>query len=725
MPGNCHHDDSAPLGDGAPPAATGPSGGAPGVAVEISPRAAIDPTAAWPAPDEPDVCASGDPEDAFDDLVSAPPSGADVALAPWLGPEGRLATFLPGFERRAGQEAMMRAVLDALDRRRVALIEAGTGTGKSLGYLLPAVVSGLRVIIATGTRTLQDQLHHRQIPFVRDVLGLRFTAAVLKGRTNYLCRLLLEQAGAVPDLALDLRAGLERIRVWAAETETGDRAELVDAPEVDRVWRAVAADEEQCLHRRCPRYDSCFLMAARRRAASADVVIVNHHLLFADLALSEGRDTFLLPDADAVILDEAHHVEDVAALAFGTQVSDARHRRLGADLRRALLGANRLGAEAEQLLSSYRLDVDAFWAPLRGAPPRTPFSPAATGPAQRDAYARLDNRLIELALFARRVGAADEALQRIAERAEALRADTFALAEAPDGAAVRWLDAGPRATFLRSAPISVAEDLGRTLYRRYPRVIFTSATLAAGEGNGFELMVERLGAITPETLRVPSPFDYPEQAMLFLPADLPPPSHADWLRCAVPHIEALVELTRGRALILFTSYQKMRDAHALLAPRWRWPVLIQGEGGRDALLQRFKALDGGVLFATQSFWEGVDIPGEALSLVIIDKLPFQSPGDPLVDARLAALRRAGRNPFTADQVPRAGLALKQGLGRLIRHRSDRGIAAILDPRVLRAGYGAAILASLPSFSRTSDFDEVRAFWVRIERQRSGEEESPP
>jgi ATP-dependent DNA helicase DinG len=683
---------------------------------EIHSESASSVAASWP----------GDPDAGFDDLNERL-GAAHVVLERFLGPDGHIAHVLPGFERRAGQEHMMRAVMDALVGQRVLLTEAGTGTGKSLAYLLPAVLSGLRVIVATGTKTLQDQLFDKQIPFIREHLGIPFEAAVLKGRTNYLCLLLLEQARHVPDLALDKRAELDRIVAWANTTATGDRGELAEVGDGGTVWRAVAADQEQCLGRQCPHFDRCFLMEARRRAASADIVVVNHHLFFADLALTAEREIGLLPAADAVILDEAHHIEDVAASAFGRQISDVRHLRLAADLRRALLRVERLGAEAEAQIDGLTTDARTFWKTLRSNDlGRQVHRPERLSELQKDALARLDNRLIGLGLLARRLADGDEALLRLAERAEEVRSDTWELVMAGDGGpepSVRWLEDGPRAMFLRSAPISVASALERYLFRRFPRVVFTSATLAVAED--FAHVRDRLGiAAEAPALRVPSPFDHAQQALLFVPGDLPEPNHPEHLRCAVDHIARLVDLTGGDALLLFTSYQKMRDAHAALAPTWRYPTLIQGELGKEALLGRFRAVRGSVLFATQTFWEGVDIPGDALSLVVIDKLPFQSPGDPLVDARLDALRRAGRNPFVDDQLPRAAIALKQGLGRLIRHRADRGVAAILDPRLLRARYGRWLLDAMPPFRRTSDFDEVEAFWRELETQRKALQEAP-
>ncbi len=649
---------------------------------------------------------------------------ADAVVSPalerFLGHDGLLALAMPGFESREGQERMMRAVASALATQRPLLVEAGTGTGKSLGYLLPALLSGHRTIVATGTKTLQDQLWLQQVPFLRDRLGLRFSAAVLKGRTNYLCKLLLAQAEALPELPLSQREALGRISAWAETTETGDRGELEADAATLEIWRGVAADEEQCLGRSCPHHDTCFLVQARRRAEGADLVIVNHHLLLADLALGLTREIGLLPRADAVVIDEAHHLEDVAAQAFGEQLSSVRMQRFAADLRRALSRAGALTTLREGLIEALLRDVAALWIEVGAAPGggRTAWH-GALGAAGEEALARCDNHLLALGGLARELGANDAALGRLAERADALRELAWRLlcgpSEAEGGEAevgVRWLEEGPRTTFLRAAPISVARPLQRSLLSRFERVVLTSATLA--EAGDFGPVAARLGLEGPrDGLVVPSPFDFARQGLLFVPADLPDPREAGHHAASVALLRDLVSVTEGKALLLFTSWRAMREAWAALAPSWPWPTLIQGEAGKEALLARFRSTPDAVLFATQTFWEGVDIPGQALSLLVIDRLPFESPGDPLVDARLQALRRAGRNPFRELQVPRAATALRQGLGRLIRHRDDRGIAAILDPRLWRASYGATLLAALPPFEVTADLERVQRFWQNL------------
>lgn len=632
-----------------------------------------------------------------------------------IGPGGALGKLLEGYERRAGQELMMRAVATALERKERLVIEAGTGIGKSLGYLVPAALSGLRVILSTGTRTLQDQLWERQIPFVRDQLGIPIEATVLKGRTNYLCLLLLDKARATPSIALDAFHDLERIRAWSETTTYGDRAELATLSETSTAWRAVAADAEQCLGRSCPHFADCFLMAARRRAEAADVVIVNHHLFFADLQLREGASFALLPEAHAVVFDEAHHLENIAAMAFGRQVSDARVRRLGGDMRRAFRDAGRDGSPLEPQLAELERDRERLFGELLTRADRSRFVPARMSDELRQAWYKLDNTLIGLGLLAGAQARVDEGILRMAARVEELRRDLASLLE-PDAAGddeVRWIERGPRTTFVRSAPVHVGERLKTTLFQRFGAFVFTSATLSTHAS--FAHFKDRLGlpADTPE-LHLPSPFDYRRQALMYVARDLPDPRSPAYQGRALAAIEALVGLTRGRALVLFTSRERMVEAHAALANRWSWPTMVQGQGSKEALLARLRETPGAVLFATATFWEGVDIVGEALSLVIIDKLPFAPPGDPLVDARVAKLNSEGRNAFVDYQVPNAILALKQGVGRLIRHRNDRGIIAILDPRLETARYGDMFIASLPPARRTSRFAELETWWRELE-----------
>ncbi len=666
-------------------------------------------------------------EEGYPDASSAALTGVEIALWPELealiGPRGRLQARLPDYERRPGQELMIRAVAHALERGHDLIVEAGTGIGKSLGYLLPAALSGMRVILSTGTRTLQDQLANKQVPFVRDVLGLGVVAAVLKGRMNYLCLLQLESAKGNLEIRLDEHAELSRILAWAESTETGDRGELREVSDNSTVWRAVAADSERCVGRTCPKFSDCFLMAARRKAEAADVIIVNHHLFFADLQLREGAKFSLLPDADAVVFDEAHHLENIAAHAFGRSISDARLRRLSTDIRRGFGGFDVDSGRLEAHLAELDRDRERLWSFLFQARVRTRFEVERMPDGFLDAWHKLDNSLISLTLWTEQQvkllegrDARRDTLERIPGRIEELRSDMLELlGVSAKRAEVRWIEPGERATFVRSAPIDVGPHLKTALEGRFKSLVFTSATLQAGPRNepGFSHFKTRLGlaATTPE-LALPSPFHYREQAILYVPRDIPDPRSEGHSAAVHAEIQSLVELTSGRALLLFTSRERMLEAHRRLSYTWSHPTLVQGQGSKEALLARFLEQKGAVLFATATFWEGVDIIGDALSLVVIDKLPFAAPGDPLTDARLQTIADHGGNAFRDYQVPTAILALKQGFGRLIRHRGDRGIVAILDPRLTRSSYGKLFLTSLPDALFTNDFIELEKTWKK-------------
>lgn len=686
------------------------------------------------------------PSPAEADVPMNPPSSLDFDVVSWpeleafVGPGGALESAMPGYERRIGQELMMRAVATAIERRETLLVEAGTGTGKSLAYLLPAVLSGEQVIVSTGTKTLQDQLAKHQLPFVRDALHIDFEWAVLKGRTNYLCLHRLEQSSRDPSMALDLAEDFGRVVRWSERTDTGDRAELADLSDASPVWRSVTTDREQCLGKRCAFYEDCFVMRARRRADAADIIVVNHHLLFADLVLRDDAGFGLLPDATVVVLDEAHHLEDVAASSFGVAISDQRVTRLTRDVRRlfaqAALSLGDVGPAADRVEQQGR----ALFEALRPLLPKTRLSHAVIPDAVRANVALIDLSLGVLATTLLAVSRTDESIVRLAERCTALRHDVLELLTAddeptpeiertevaddpsdeaalalpvePDVPWVRWVEAGPRALFVRAAPIDVGPSLDDRLFRRFRTVVLTSATLSTDDT--FDHIRSRLGLPRHALeLSVASPFNYPRQALLYTPSDMPRPSSHDAYDALAERMGQLVELTGGRALLLFTSFRALDAVHERLAHRLPYLTLRQGDGARDALLARFRANPTSVLFGTGTFWEGVDVVGDALSLVAIDKLPFAPPGEPLHDARIAALRRSGINPFMGYQVPSAVITLKQGVGRLIRHRDDRGIIAVLDPRLIQSRYGRAFLTALPAARRTLSFQQLSHWWTTM------------
>jgi len=655
-----------------------------------------------------------------------------------LGPQGLLASALPGYEPRPGQLDMAHAVADALSTRRPLLVEAGTGTGKTLAYLVPALLSGLKVVISTGTKNLQEQIYRKDVPLLAAELPIHFQVANMKGIANYLCRrrfaehLSREAASTHVENLLPLEGlrprpappsgTLGAIAAWAATTDSGDRAELPNLADDDPVWREVSATVETRLGPRCPHFESCFVTQARRRAQTADVVIVNHHLFFADLALrSNWPQAQLLPAYEAVIFDEAHQLEDVATDYFGTGVSTLR---LGSMVRDLLRATSTGEAPSRLVPSAKHLEVTAanlFDLVRRrlGAGERQQLTEATWRGEPEQAAHALDTALEEIQTALE--GAPGDELrdggqqaEALARRALAIRDDLALLVEGAqrfDQKHVFWAEQRGRTLLLHASPVDVADLMRDRLLGSVDAAIFTSATLTA---NGdFEFVRGRLGLESAREARVPSPFDYQQQALLYLPVDLPEPRDEAYAVAAANRMLELVEITDGRAFLLFTSHRQMQRVHELMRPRLRQPCLVQGERPKHLLVEEFKRKVGSVLFATASFWEGVDVAGEALSLVVIDKLPFSPPDDPLVAARARRLEEEGRDPFDHYHVPRAALALAQGFGRLIRHRSDRGIVALLDRRAATRAYGRRVLSALPpDCPRTGKLDDVRTFWSR-------------
>ncbi len=653
-----------------------------------------------------------------------------------LGPGGVLAEAFPGYEHRPQQLAMAHAVGQALAEQRALLVEAGTGTGKTLAYLVPAILSQKKIIVSTGTRHLQEQIHEKDIPLLRDILGLPVEAAMLKGISNYLCKRRFAELGEVSD------PDLVKISKWAGETKTGDRAELAAVPDESPAWKQVTTTPDARLGPRCPYFDRCFVTQARRAAAKAKIIIVNHHLFFADLALrSAYPGAAVLPPYDAVIFDEAHQIEDVATEHFGIGVSSLRLMALVRDAKKALThvpprAPADLLADARSaavMIANLEIRGDNLFVALRArlleagaqndtrmAVPADLFEEAV----RKEAWFRFDAALDEVAAHADRRALdaardpdapdkAHEDAAAVARRAAAFRNDLGELADAGPNAAkrhVRWAEVRGRTVLLHASPIDVAPLLRQTVLGATESAVFTSATLTAG--GTFEYARERLG-LPPddaEALAVDSPFDYARQAMLYLPRDLPAPNEPGFADAVIARVVELCTITSGRAFVLFTSHRALRVAAAALRPRLPFPVLVQGEGPRPALLEQFRSTTGAVLLATSSFWEGVDVPGDALSLVIIEKLPFSAPDDPITAARVERLTERGGDAFREYQVPRAAIALKQGFGRLIRRRDDRGIVAILDHRILTKSYGQLFLASLPPAARTSALEQVRRWW---------------
>jgi ATP-dependent DNA helicase DinG len=653
-----------------------------------------------------------------------------------------LARALPAFEPRPSQLAMAEQVERALSQGRALLVEAGTGTGKTLAYLLPAARSGLKVVISTATKTLQEQLADKDVPLVQ-ALGATARFAFLKGRQNYLCLLRKEHFDRQPTFAAREEAGMYgQLHSWAQETRTGDRAELAGLPEGFATWREVNSTADTCTGQKCPYYDRCFVFSLRRQAAEADVVIVNHHLFFSDLALrsSSAGDAgaAVLPRYDAVIFDEAHAVPEIATESFGTQLSSFRFAELSRDVLRVPAAPQPARDLAGRLLREGSAFFEAA-ARCRPAPgrfsrdaDRWPLPPGSLLPAERERES-----LAELlrALGAALSGSGSDEVQLLERRCLLLSAELslFGASQAvsgrgdleydeprpPDGP-VQWAEQRSGHLFLNASPVDVAGISQDHLYDRVGPVVFTSATLAVG--GSLDYFARRVGLkdsggpLFPlDEVVLPSPFDYEANAAIYLPERMPDPQDERFADAVADELRRLLPITEGRAFALFTSLRNMRRVYELLAPELPWQVLLQGERPKAQLLKAFRDKPS-VLFASQSFWEGVDVQGDALSLVAIDKLPFASPGEPLVQARIERLRAAGEDPFSAFQLPEAALALKQGFGRLIRSAKDRGLVALLDPRIAGRRYGRRFLDSLPPCRVVRSPDEARRFWTALPKR---------
>ena len=650
-----------------------------------------------------------DPERGSPETAAVTESGTYASL---LGPEGPLARVIEGFESRREQQLMADWVGETLASRGMLAIEAGTGTGKTYAYLVPALLSGRQVIISTGTRTLQDQLFHRDLPTVSKALGRPVRVALLKGRANYLClhRLNLADAMAtLPGLELPDRRTMARIRKWSSGTKSGDLAEVKSLRDSDPARSLVTSTRENCLGVECPEYSRCHVVAARREAQAADIVVVNHHLLLADLALKDEGFGELLPGTEAVVLDEAHQVPEIAAQFFGLSLAGRQCSALARDTLVELTRAGLAQAAAHGPLAALEEAMSRAQAAIAGGAERIEWENLP------DAFmAALDEAGRSIARIVDALGETepdDPGLRQCRRRAVKLCETLQALQDAGPDNGLRWVETGARGFTLSFTPFEVASRLGELMRAQGGAWIFTSATLAVGDD--FSHFLGRIGANGAASVRIDSPFDFDRQVLLYLPTGMPDPASPAYTGRVLDEALPLIEAAGGRSFLLFTSHRALREAarrlEALPAFRGTYPLLVQGDAPRETLLARFRELGNAVLLGTASFWEGVDVRGHALAVVVIDKLPFAAPDEPLLRARLEGIRRRGGNPFSEFQLPQAVLALKQGFGRLIRDRDDFGVVAICDPRIRSRGYGALFLGSLPPARIAADAAEAAAF----------------
>jgi ATP-dependent DNA helicase DinG len=659
---------------------------------------------------------------------SGPGSGAkhDYTLYQFFAPGGLLSRTHPAYEFRRGQLQMAQAVEQALGERRHLIVEAGTGTGKTLAYLLPVIRSGKRVLVSTGTKNLQEQLFYKDIPFLERALfpngESKLRVCYMKGRANYLCRKKLYDLTDQPVLSgLKEIEQYRAIAAWEKTTQTGDRAELASLPEASALWPKLDARADTCLGQKCSSWDKCFITEMHRRAVESDIIIVNHHLFFADLAIKQASenapDAGILPEVGAVIFDEAHELEDVAGSYFGVAVSNLRFDEIARDVEASLQRNRLLSSSVQGATRSLRERSHFFFALLPPGDGRFAFENRREFLEENgDEFIALMQALTRLGSELHNLPQKPEEVFNFIRRIDELRVQLGFLMESEDRNTVFWIERrggrgmsrDKRNVFLQATPIDVAPILKSCLFDQLECAVLTSATLAVA--GGFEYIQGRLGVEHAREVVLPSHFDYENQALLYVPPDLPDPRTPQFAARASDRIRRLLEVSRGRAFCLFTSYAQMNEIYQRLLGELEFPMLLQGDAPKSALLEEFRVTPNAVLFATSSFWQGVDVQGEQLSCVIIDRLPFAVPSDPIVAARVRSVDDAGGNAFFQYQVPAAVITLKQGFGRLIRSLHDRGLLCLLDNRILKKQYGRVFLESLPRYRRTSDLAVVEQFF---------------
>ena len=633
---------------------------------------------------------------------------------------GSLARAVPEYEAREGQRTMAAAVADVIEHGGILIAEAGTGTGKTLAYLVPAILSGQRVLVSTGTKNLQEQIFFKDLPTLREALGRPFTATLMKGRSNYLCLHRFEtyrdgvdgntSAGGRLIESGD-RVMLPIVHEWSKTTKTGDRAELRDLPEDLPLWKDIAADAETCLGSECPRYGDCFVTLMRQRAAESDVVIVNHHLLCADAQLRKSAYGEVIPSCATLVVDEAHQLEDVATQYFGVAVSNYRIDDLIRDVESTVMQTPDLLEATSRVTERSRTFFSAMsMARMEAAESKARYNSETfidyfqDGAMLAGALEGLEATLV----LSQKKDLTDEMIATLARRARDLHHELAFLIRANDADFVYYVETRGRGFFLRASPIDVSRLAKEALFDRMRATVLTSATLAVD--SSFEYVKSRLGIHEASQVRVASEFDYARQALLYLPRRMPSPKAPTFSATAAREVIEILKRSRGRAFVLFTSYAMLRAVQQFVEMSLPFPILVQGTAPRSTLIEQFRSTPNAVLLATSSFWQGVDVVGEALSCVIVDKLPFASPAEPITAARIESIKARGGDAFADYQVPLAILALQQGLGRLIRHRSDRGVLAVLDPRLRTMGYGRRFLDSLPPAPVTQDLAAVERFF---------------
>lgn len=631
-------------------------------------------------------------------------------LADFFAADGELARIVTGYLPRPAQLEMAEAIAAAISSQSNLIAEAGTGTGKTFAYLVPAILSGKKVIISTGTKNLQDQLFNKDLPLIRKALSKKpFKASLLKGRANYLCTYRLELAlnNAFGHSQEDAKA-LAQIKAWSKRTKAGDVSEVADLHDGHPIWFQATSTTDNCLGQDCPEYADCFLTKARNQAREADIVVVNHHLLCADWSIRETGFGELLPDAEAVVIDEAHQLADIASNFLGVTLSGKQLQELADDTLAEFFTDAKDMPDLRTACEDLQIEVKdlrlAFGLELR----RGEWQEISGNPKISGAMESLQKQLQRLTAQLEMASVRGKGLESCFDRAEAFDAQLETLINDENGQWIKWFETYSKSFTLSRTPLDVAKEFQSFMQRHKAAWIFTSATLSVA--NSFTHFAKNLGIQGAASRSWESPFDYPRQALFYHPKGLPQPSDPEFTDKIIEFVVPVLEASRGRAFFLFTSHKALQRAAQILEGRIDYPLLVQGSRSKGVLLEQFKELGHAVLLATASFWEGVDVRGDALSCVVIDKLPFASPGDPVLKARLSSMEKQGRNPFFEHQLPTAIIMLRQGVGRLIRDVSDRGVLMVCDPRLLKRSYGQMFLDSVPAMQRSRDIADVQRFF---------------